>query len=591
MPKKHKQSYLNAKPNYVHPSLGGGKQATAGPSTSSLTSTVNWRLSQLRIAQASPASDARKRELAELSTQKSLPPSLGQGILGFAPTAPPRLRPSTRSRIRLRGTPGPAPPPSWQTRATRPLQQIDESRYRRAGPVARGFGKSTSNVERHRPDELARFLKMIGDDHVREGSLVHIALRTAAQNWEAISEDCLEDLDYLPVHLRTVLLSYLITYGPPEGVNMTSVQALFRGETDATCLDLSGLVGWNMSMKRLKRWLSMPFQTSSLLEGTPTDTDVVADSWEEIEADEVYAPLTPALSTRAHCLTRLSLAYPGPLISWTDLLSLSKEMGTLTHLSLAHWPIPTRTPNMKTASYISNLGTDHAASPTSLYSASDKDFQEPIIVLRQLSENTYCLRWLDLHACSTWLPSLTWQGESTPTAPPTPSDWDHQTTSPLETTQGPDWRGSWRNIAYLNTSQDWVPRARHFLTSAAFKGRMHQHFYPLNRTHLQILQDLRDSAPPSQEDKASVPLPPSHCPVCGRPRTGKGDQDCGVCTAYYDHETARVARWLEREAEAWAVGLSVNLARAAGSGGAPRCTFDHGWQRRDVYSLFTETRV
>lgn len=130
MPKKHRQSYLGTKPNYVHPTLSGGKQAPSSSSSTPSTTTVNERLSQLRIAQASPASADRKRALAELSNQKSLPPSLGQGILGLAPTDAPRPRQNIRSRIRLRThvTPGPAAPPSWMGRRT-PWAQVDDTRY------------------------------------------------------------------------------------------------------------------------------------------------------------------------------------------------------------------------------------------------------------------------------------------------------------------------------------------------------------------------------------------------------------------------------------------------------------------------------
>lgn len=567
MPKKHRHSYVGTKPNYVHPTLGGGKrnleEATAGP----LTITVNERLSQLRIAQSGAASADCKREFGELSNQKSLPPSLREGILGFAPTAAPIARPGVRSRIRVR-TPGPAPPPSWQSHST-PPRQIDEARYRRAQPGARSFGTRT-DVERRRPEQLGRFLNLIEESPIDERSLLHASLRSAAENWDAIVEDCLDDLEYLPQHARRTLLSYLTKYGPPEGVSMRSVQALFPSETDVKLLDFSGLVGWSFTMKELKRWLKAPLHNAVDSAGeTVTTIGDTAESWEEEVESDIWTPLTPAITTRIPFLSKLSLAFPPDSISWVDLLSLSKDLGTLTHLSLAYWPIPTRTPNMKTASYIAKSGAEQAAGGTSLYSASDKDFQESTIILRRFSENTYCLRWLDLEGCSEWLPALAWQGASQIAGSAAPSEWER-----AQSPHGPDWRGSWSNITYLNLSQEWIPQNRAFLNSAAFKGRIVQKYLRLSPVHLQILHDMKTS--PGYDDPGRV------CEACQSRRDGSNDIHCHICTAWDDHETGKAARWLEREADAWAVGRSVNLARAAS--GTSRCTFDHGWQRKEAYT-------
>lgn len=437
-------------------------------------------------------------------------------------------------------------------------------------------------MERRRPEQLARFLTLMGENSIDERSLLHASLRTAAENWEAIAEDCLEELEVLPVHLRSAMLSYLTKYGPASGVDIRSVRALFPEETDAKCLDFSGLVGWSLSLKELKRWLTAPIADPA--EHAHAKSDDLAESWEEEVADKVWAPLAPALTTRLPFLSKLSLAFPPSSISWVDLLSLSKELGTITHLSLAHWPIPTRTPNMQTTSYISKTGSEHAAGGTSLYSASDKEFDESAIILRQLSENTYCLRWLDLEGCSAWLPALAWQGlPQTETATTTTSttemaEWRQQSHNSASA-RGPDWRGAWRNIAYLNLSQDWLPRDRQFLSSAAFKGRMAQRFYALNHTHLQIIKDVKESTGREQ----SV----SRCQICLAKRDGSGDASCGVCTAHYDYETAKIARWLEREADAWGVGRSVNLARAGGANA--RCEFDHGWQKKVTYSVYAKT--
>ncbi|KAL1296661.1 hypothetical protein AAFC00_000142 [Neodothiora populina] len=579
MPKKHRQAYLNTKPNYVH-SLKGGKQGAVVDAASSPTPpnlTVNERLSQLRLAQASPASLERKRELAEASNQRSLPPSVGQGIFGQAPTAAPRPRPGVRSRIRLR-TPGPAPPPSWQS-GSAASRSHHGSVYRLARPAGRTFGRKP-DVDRPRSQLALRFIKLVGNTPVRDGSLLHCALRSAAENWEAIVEDCLSELEYLPLHSRSILLSYLSTYGPLNGVDVRILTALFPGLSDATCLDLTGFVGWNFTLKELRRWLTVPVEDipASTSGDSASSGDEVVESWEEETTDDIVAPaIPPALTSRIRFLTKLSLAYPPSTISWGDLLSLSKDLGTLTHLSLAHWPVPTRTPNMKTASYITGTGTEEAASSTTLYSELDRNFEESAIILRQLSENTYCLRWLDLEGCSQWLAALTWQAPPPETDDfPIRSEWESSTRQSKP--RGPDWRGAWRNIAYLNTSQTWVPQERQFINSAACKGRLAAKYHILTSTSLQIILDLVNSS--SATDTAHVQ---KQCEVCLAPRNGSGDAQCAVCTAYYDQETARLARWLEREVTAWDVGRGIISARAGGKG-LP--VFDHGWQKKETYSVY-----
>lgn len=483
-------------------------------------------------------------------------------------------------------TPGPAPPPSWVSGGGLYRQAL-QAGYYAARPAPRRFGKRTT-VTRSAPEKLARFLDMMGDHPVQLGSLMHIALRTAAKNWDAISEDCFESLDYLPVHLRVVLLSYLTTYGPEEGLDMESLQALFPNHADITCLDLSGLAGWGFTIKELRRWLTKPvIETASISNENRNPNEDIMESWEDVAMYETISPsIPPTLNTATPFLAKLSLAYPPQNISWSDLLSLSKDLHTLTHLSLAHWPLPTRTPNMKSASYVSSSGAEFSASGTPLYSSTlDKDFQESAMILRQLSEQTYSLHWLDLSGCNDWLSALT--SAIPPPSAPAPdlslppasinardTEWETQQYQP----RGPDWTRAWRNITYLNLSQPSSHRLppSDLLRSKAFKLRLVHRYRSLAHTHLAILQEYA-SAPAQVGREASTSPECTTCDV----RAGYCVPACRSCEAYLENAAVVVARWLEREGQARGVGRAINRVRI-GSGGE-RCVFDHGWMRGDGY--------
>ncbi|GAB7357309.1 hypothetical protein MBLNU459_g8271t1 [Dothideomycetes sp. NU459] len=474
MPKKHRQSFLSANPNKVlqssSSSSSNGGKATAEEKAHI---SVNERLSQLRLAQASPASAERKRELAELSNQKSLPPSLGQ-VLGLRTSAPPKPKPGVRNRI--------------------PIHSL------------------------YRLGIMERDLQH-GD---LSGSLSHITLRVAAESWDAIIQDCPEYLEYLPIHLRVLLLSYLTMYGPEEGLDIESLGALFPGPADVTCLDLSGLVGWGFSLKELRKWLTRPAKEATNLGLHSSAVESVAELWDDGDTAEApVIPLFPALNTGSHYLTRLSLANPPQSISWSDLLFLSKDLHAITHLSLAFWPLPTRTPNMTTATYVSKDGSEHAAGGTSLYSALDDDFAESAVILRQLSENTYCLRWLDLEGCSGWIGALVQGAGSPTTAIPSSTATDtregddndnNNTDWEPRSIRGPDWTSAWRNVTHLTLRQPANTPLPHpsQLAKRSFQAHL-SHAYP-SAALAQILKEatMHFAAGSSRCDAA----PPNHCAAC-----------------------------------------------------------------------------
>ncbi|KAG9668916.1 hypothetical protein KCU99_g5587, partial [Aureobasidium melanogenum] len=568
MPKKHRQTY-QPKPgsNYVHPSLGGsprtGENAQAKPVLS-----VNERLTNLRLAQASPASLERKRQLAELSNQRSLPPSLGQGILGqTAVAAPaPRNSASQRSRVRFR-TPGPAPPPSWVSRLTSHRQAL-ENRYYPAKRQPRTFGQNGAPT-RNMPQGLARFLNMANDNPVIPGSLLDMSLKVAARNWSDIVEDCGEWLDVIPAHLRVVLLSYLTTLGPPEGIDMAGLHALFPNPSEASSLDLSGLVAWGFTIKELRKWLHQSAEdTKDLAEKSQQQKSDIADSWdqEDSSSDDSDFFIPKPFNNNLQHLTKLSLGHPPSSASWTDLLLLSKDLHTITHLSLAHWPLPTRTPNS-----------------TSPYASLDRDFEESALVLRMLAENTYCLRWLDLQGCHSWLPALTHRSYALPLQPTDSEDSDNDWSLQTQRLKGPDWNGAWRHLTYLNISQDpisWFPTNAAFLKTSPFRQKMAKSYFRIGVKHQQIIDDLRDYIS-THPEKREYQI--QHCGDC-HATADLGDcwQECGACDAYQDMFVGLMARWLEREAEARTVARGIIAAR---QGTGLRCTFDHGWQSRESYPV------
>jgi hypothetical protein len=135
-------------------------------------------------------------------------------------------------------------------------------------------------------------------------------------------------------------------------------------------IDLSGSLGRSVSFKQLIEL----FGKSSQLE------EVDAESWEE--------SFTRSLRLPASNLTHLSLSHPAPNVSWTRLLSFSKHVPTLTHLSLAHWPVPSATPNSKTTVMSPGRGRDVQYGGTNYYSHSlDSDFREAASILRRLASS------------------------------------------------------------------------------------------------------------------------------------------------------------------------------------------------------------
>jgi hypothetical protein len=127
-----------------------------------------------------------------------------------------------------------------------------------------------------------------------------------------------------------------------------------------------------------------------------------------------------------------------------SLLNLLSHLSTLTHLSLAHWPIPTLTPHALSAKmrHPKHKSLSFSYGGTDTYSAYENNWDEASGMLRRLSRATYCLKWLDLEGCSDWFPALS---------------WDSVNSDGTYATSGPEWNGSWRDLAWLGLGAGWFP--------------------------------------------------------------------------------------------------------------------------------------
>lgn len=423
-----------------------GKQSSGRDAAEKNTTTVNERLGELRKLEGKDAAQ-KKRDLVEAVAvnQRSVHPSL-RGVLGIQDTAPPKPKRGVRSRIAHR-TPGPAPPESWLKGSMwTPTLTMRGRNLRRSG---------STNMLRSRPSRLLKFALDTGydmtDPEVKPPSLVHLALKTAAEQWALFDDGDLPALAELPLRLRLRFLAYLGCYGP--AIDVAVLDAVTCGAEGVALLDLGGLIdGSSLTLQRIANFMK---QKSSK---EPTQSqNAVAESWDEEESFEAALVSQPAVS-RFFQLTHLSLSQPPPsAASWRSLLAISKNVPNVTHLSLAYWPRPTFTPNLATTTVSSQHSPDINAGGSHYYSGLDKDLSEPATILRQLSSNLLRLQWLDLEGCAEWVPALAWGG---------PSNFGH-TQLLLDGEDEDSWiktppvtsifYHNWKNLQYLNVSQGWLP--------------------------------------------------------------------------------------------------------------------------------------
>lgn len=320
----------------------------------------------------------------------------------------------------------------------------------------------------------------------RRGSLRYLALKTLARGWVRLVREGVVwpgDLEFLETGLKSVLLTYLGRVGVE--VRKDDLDVLFResDSTDLKRLDFTGLVGKSLSLRDISRFLSHPkrardyhesenIETEDILQHGEAIADKAFETWEE-EANLNEAQLTTRTvggSAFIH-LTHLSLANPGPNVSWSDLLELAPKLNLLTHLSLANWKTPLLRRNTLVQAVSSVQQSNLMNLPSQANEHDRKDWDEPAHVLRALSRSTYSLEWLDLEGCNSWLPALAVGYNSLGSladARPTSATNSVSSSSSEEDAlwrhgmivqaKGPDWNGSWRKLRYVNISQRWIPR-------------------------------------------------------------------------------------------------------------------------------------
>ncbi|KAL8685393.1 MAG: hypothetical protein Q9218_007788 [Villophora microphyllina] len=424
MPKKRNRVYFNKPQNLSHPSLSAPSRSHNDSNRGNNDESVNDLLQHLRIAQAPPAAS---NQLRSDINPRTVHPSLID-ILQIPETPPPRPRPGSQtSRMQARRRPpGPAAPRSWLQNSNRAANSA------KADSLRKEDGSQRPNL--HAPGTLPD-LRM---PPVR--SLQHQALVSIARNWEWHVHYDLYYLATLPVRQKQILLSYIAAYSH-NGIDLYGLEALFLGATACegatatdglTHLDLAISAGRSLTLKDLTQFLMDRSTTKSSKVPNASSSTAIPDSWEAADTSSFPSPClnpTSILTT----LTHLSLSRPYPHISWRYLLFLSPHLSTLTHLSLAYWPFPTLTPNSSTA-FLSTPNGKVDYGDHNIYSHSlDIDFSGAAFVLRRLSRDTYCLRWLDLTGCASWIPAL------------------------AEMKGGIEWDGAWSSVETVVVNQGVTP--------------------------------------------------------------------------------------------------------------------------------------
>ncbi|KAI9669579.1 MAG: hypothetical protein M1817_004622 [Caeruleum heppii] len=461
MPKKRSANFT--KPSSTpHPSLSPPPHASTASDRAATSTTVNEILTTLRRNQISSSESPKSLGQTPIATTRTVHPSLRQ-ILHVADTAPPRPRLGQPGRALRRGPAGPPPPTSWLTDSVHVPSHVKRRIANRRNAESEEVGRGPAAED---------LVPLPGLKHVGDKTLLHQSMKAMAMIWGWQIEYNRYYLADLPHGLKSVLLHYVASYGPSQGVGIDGLRTLFppvdsKIEEDSstvatdgcelTHLDLSNAIGRTVTLSHLQSLFSPPIPPSNAAVST---SDSPLDSWETA----IATLPTPLQTSHFPALTHLSLANPSPTVSWTKLLSLAPSLATLTHLSLAHWPVPSLTPNSKTT--VLDSSSSNSRSPSSYpapkygatyyYSAFDGDWSEAARIIRKLSKATYCLRWIDLSGCEEWIAALMWDGTK---AQYYDDDEDDETDERVDGPgqersrrtrngdYGVEWNTSWRSIS------------------------------------------------------------------------------------------------------------------------------------------------
>lgn len=280
-----------------------------------------------------------------------------------------------------------------------------------------------------------------------------IALRNMAIDWEYQRSYNLYYIFSLPDRIRMALIHHVNTMFEP-GLSLLDLKIILlpqipeddAGNEDVaepppdpsslnegiTHLDLSTSIERSIKLRDLSLFL---FPTQ------PDGDAPLLDSWDGPEPTAIPRPLLVNL-------THLSLAASpetSSVCSWKQLLNFSSHLPTLTHLSLAYWPVPSLTPNATFAKVVSAQGQTFQYGGRNPYSHTlDNDWSEAILVMRKLSKSLYGLEYLDLTGCAPWAKVLTSHSHG-----------------PGDETDMIDWVGDWGKIETVVLTTGSVPPAMH----------------------------------------------------------------------------------------------------------------------------------
>lgn len=466
MPKKYQQKSLQIKPQSSSPhtlSLSHSSTTQQGPSQGPSQRTVNDLIRDSRRQQLRKKKQNSPHGTVTTTTAGSVPPSV-RAVLDLPPPPPPpeprvgvnhgggtaRYGPGNPSPARFRRIPGPPPPRSWLTDSIHA-----PAKYKRG---------SNGEYENDGRRLQVRSSILPAGSFPPERSLQHLALKKIASNWAWHVEYEREYLAELPLNLKETLLSYLSIYNELGSPGLNPLRVLFldgeqylqEDRDEVQRLDLGNGIGLWTSLKGLEKDLvtkTVARRASDSIEAQEKAGET-PDSWDaDDDSDDLSNTSLAAIPRVIHNfqnLKHLSLSIsPGNTnaASWTTLVSIATELGTLSSLSLAHWPQPTFTPNAASTRAVVHVA---GARPvvyggTNIYSSLDNDWREAAGILRTLSRALYCLTWLDLTGCGDWWEALIW-----------PSLTSSNETAETENL-GPEWNGGWRGLEKLVLHSGWKP--------------------------------------------------------------------------------------------------------------------------------------
>lgn len=509
MPKKrHNPTFAKPVSTPHHTLLTSGPRSqndrfspTSSSSTSTTQASVNDLIHHLRRTQVSSSSDDRTANPSQFIAPRSVHPSL-RNLLELPETPPPRPRPDARRNgvgRRVRRTPGPAPPESWL------LGNNDLS-----SEQAEDLDTAAAETER----VIYRLERLPGTTFPPKNGLLHMALKAMTQHWTWHVAYDGQFLAMLPSHIKVLLLSYIAVYArdqPLRGL-VRGLKPLFAASDDGESevdsyhisdsdgiarLDLGGALGRWIGFKELNGELFLS-QKPGLVAEQRKSKEAVPSSWEdEYDEDDTGGSKASSIpksldhSLRFENLRFLSLAHPHPAAAnWKSLLKLLSRLSILTHLSLAHWPVPTLTPNAINARirHPTNRSLTFSYGGTDTYSAMENNWAEAAGILRKLSHATYCLKWLDLEGCGDWISALNWNGIGP----------DGEEYSPGST--GPEWNRSWRDVEFVRLGPGWLPH----IDDSEMLG-----FYKSDDRPPARQEQQQQQAPPSRSLAASIHAPPA----------------------------------------------------------------------------------